>query len=58
MSGKFVGHYAVVTCKSDVQLVMDELRRDKKVASATHNISAWRITNSDGSLVNLKLHFH
>ena len=37
----------------DVQWVIDELKRDKKIANATHNIAAWRIstTNTKGAAV-------
>eukprot|EP00898_Chlorokybus_atmophyticus_P008209 jgi/Chlat1/838/Chrsp104S01177 len=39
----FQAHVAVVKSVDDVQLVMNELMQNKKVAAATHNIMAYRI---------------
>ncbi|KAJ2745696.1 hypothetical protein GGI20_001971 [Coemansia sp. BCRC 34301] len=46
----FVAHVAHVTSGEAVQAVRDELMRDKKIAQATHNILAYRIRLSNGSI--------
>ncbi len=48
---KFVAHYARVTSVSEVQLVVNQLRRNKKIANATHNMVAYRIAARDGTPV-------
>lgn len=40
----FVAHVATVRSLEDVHLFLSELKRDRKVASATHNIVAYRFT--------------
>jgi putative IMPACT (imprinted ancient) family translation regulator len=52
-----VGHFAVVHSMDDVSWVIEELKRDKKIANATHNIAAWRIstTNVKGSNVLVRV---
>jgi len=40
---KFQAHIAGVHSLDEVKLVMSELMKDKKIASATHNISAYRV---------------
>ncbi|KAM0792699.1 hypothetical protein ACM66B_002479 [Microbotryomycetes sp. NB124-2] len=44
----FVGHAARVRSLTEVQAVMTRLLSDKKIARATHNISAFRFTTRDG----------
>jgi len=40
----FQGHLAPVTSKAQVRLVMESLMQSKKIAEATHNIVAYRIS--------------
>ncbi|KAK4050063.1 hypothetical protein OIO90_005253 [Microbotryomycetes sp. JL221] len=44
----FVGHAAQVKSLAEVQSVLSTLLSDKKIAKATHNISAFRFTSLDG----------
>jgi hypothetical protein len=45
----FVGRVARVTCLAQAQAFIDHLTAtDRKVAAATHNISAWRIRQTKG----------
>eukprot|EP01102_Stenamoeba_stenopodia_P004965 TRINITY_DN15465_c0_g1_i1.p1 TRINITY_DN15465_c0_g1~~TRINITY_DN15465_c0_g1_i1.p1 ORF type:complete len:318 (+),score=100.11 TRINITY_DN15465_c0_g1_i1:211-1164(+) len=45
---KFVGHVALVNSEADVDRMVEQLKRNsKKVASATHNIMAYRIQDED-----------
>jgi hypothetical protein len=45
----FVGRVARVTCLAQAQAFLDHLTAtDRKVAAATHNISAWRIRQKKG----------
>lgn len=45
---KFVGHVAVVNSEPEVDRMVEQLKRNsKKVASATHNIMAYRIQDGD-----------
>ncbi|KAJ2558833.1 hypothetical protein EV175_000614, partial [Coemansia sp. RSA 1933] len=46
----FVGHVARVGSAKDVQVVLETLLQDKKIAQATHNISAYRICLDNGSI--------
>ncbi|CAG9856116.1 unnamed protein product [Phyllotreta striolata] len=39
----FQGHVCEVHCKEDVSAFMEELLENRKIANATHNISAYRI---------------
>ncbi|KAI5476071.1 ribosomal protein S5 domain 2-type protein [Pseudohyphozyma bogoriensis] len=48
----FVGHVAQVTCAEEIKLVMAELLSDRKIARATHNISAYRINTPEGTLLH------
>ena len=48
---KFVAHVATVHNEFEVKHVLSKLYADKKIASATHNIRAFRIRNTDGTLV-------
>lgn len=43
----FQGHVAIVTTLEDVRQVMDKLKENRKIANATHNISAYRIYNGE-----------
>jgi len=43
---KFQAHLAEVHSKEDVQLVLDQLYKSKKIATATHNIYTYRISAS------------
>ncbi|CAG8900253.1 unnamed protein product [Penicillium egyptiacum] len=46
----FVGRVARVTCLAQAQAFLDHLTAtDRKVAAATHNISAWRIRQRKGA---------
>lgn len=47
----FQGHLAPVTDKKQVDLVMDKLKENKKIAAATHNIIAYRIDCKNGGFV-------
>jgi putative IMPACT (imprinted ancient) family translation regulator len=52
---KFVAHAAIVHTRADVDAVIDALTSDKRIATATHNISAYRIalagqTRVDGTV--------
>ncbi|GAA5845171.1 hypothetical protein JCM11251_003706 [Rhodosporidiobolus azoricus] len=44
----FVGHAATVNSVEEVQAVMAELLSNSKIARATHNISAYQFTTTDG----------
>jgi Uncharacterized protein family UPF0029 len=44
-AGKFQAHLAIVHSVEDAQAVIAELMRDKKIATATHNISSYRIVD-------------
>ncbi|KAJ1719877.1 hypothetical protein LPJ53_005434 [Coemansia erecta] len=46
----FVAHVARVRNANDVQLVLDTLMQDKKIAQATHNILAYRVRLENGSI--------
>ncbi|KAJ2787200.1 hypothetical protein GGI15_000920 [Coemansia interrupta] len=46
----FVAHVARVKSAKDVQLVLDSLMQDKKIAQATHNILAYRVRLDSGSI--------
>ncbi|KAJ2147637.1 hypothetical protein IWW43_004814 [Coemansia sp. RSA 1935] len=46
----FVAHVARVRSADDVRAVRDTLLQDKKIAQATHNILAYRITLDNGSV--------
>jgi putative IMPACT (imprinted ancient) family translation regulator len=46
---RFVAHVAHISHPDQVQLVIAELYKDKKVATATHNIVAYRVDVSGGS---------
>ncbi|KAJ1852649.1 hypothetical protein LPJ73_002785 [Coemansia sp. RSA 2703] len=46
----FVAHVARVRSAEEVQLVLDTLMQDKKIAQATHNILAYRIRIDTGSI--------
>lgn len=39
----FQGHLAAVTRRQQVDMVLDKLKEDRKIAAATHNIIAYRI---------------
>lgn len=39
----FQGHLAAVTHRQQVDMVLDKLKEDRKIAAATHNIIAYRI---------------
>lgn len=43
----FQGHIASISHTKQVKLVLDSLYQSKKIASATHNIYAYRITSDD-----------
>ncbi|ORY80678.1 ribosomal protein S5 domain 2-type protein [Leucosporidium creatinivorum] len=45
----FVGHSATVHSLEEVHLVLSTLLSDKKIAKATHNISAFRFTTPSGT---------
>ncbi|XP_029647814.1 protein IMPACT isoform X1 [Octopus sinensis] len=47
----FQAHLAPVTHKCQVNMVMEKLLENKKVANATHNIMAYRILPSDSNIV-------
>ncbi|KAL6057396.1 RWD domain-containing protein [Balamuthia mandrillaris] len=47
---KFQAHLARVQTTEEVQQVMSQLLSDKKIAIATHNISAYRIRTSSGTI--------
>lgn len=40
---KFVAHMAYVNSREEIQAVLDELYKNKKIAQATHNIAVYRI---------------
>ncbi|KAJ9079406.1 hypothetical protein DSO57_1035648 [Entomophthora muscae] len=46
----FIAHCAEVHSVEDVKKVIDYLLEDRKIAKATHNISAYRILNSDNTI--------
>ncbi|XP_060586891.1 protein IMPACT-like [Ruditapes philippinarum] len=45
----FQPHLAPVSHKCQIKMVLDKLYENKKIANATHNIYAYRITTSKGS---------
>lgn len=47
---KFVAHFAYVHSKEEVQAVLDELYKNKRIAQATHNIAVYRIEDDAGQL--------
>jgi putative IMPACT (imprinted ancient) family translation regulator len=47
----FTAHYAPVNSPSDVKQILSLLLLDKKIARATHNISAYRIKNQNGTII-------
>jgi len=47
---KFVAHYARVRSLDEVYAVVRELKHDKKIANATHNMFAYRIRLPDGQV--------
>ncbi|XP_064611142.1 protein IMPACT-like isoform X2 [Liolophura sinensis] len=44
---KFMAHLAPVIHVSQVKIVLDKLKEDRKIAAATHNIFAYRICRGD-----------
>ena len=46
----FQGHYAQVTDVGQVQVVLEKLKENRKIAHATHNMLAYRIKK--GSLLS------
>lgn len=44
----FMGHLAAVTHKQQVDMVLNSLKENKKIAEATHNIIAYRIDGGNG----------
>ncbi|KAI4470186.1 impact-related [Holotrichia oblita] len=47
----FQGHFCEVKSQEDVRCVMNILLENKKIAQATHNISAYRIKTDTGSIL-------
>lgn len=49
----FQGHLAAVTHRQQVDMVLDKLKEDRKIAAATHNIIAYRIESGrSGSFIS------
>ena len=48
---RFQAHLARVSSEADALGVVEQLKEDKKIRAATHNIVVYRIRRSDGSLV-------
>ncbi|OQV24048.1 putative Protein IMPACT-A [Hypsibius exemplaris] len=48
----FQAHLAVVRSAADVEVVGRELRRNRKIAEATHNIMAYRISAEGGVVIS------
>ena len=46
----FIGHAADIKCKGDVPIVMAKILQDRSLASATHNIYAFRTMTQDGKI--------
>lgn len=44
----FMGHSAKIASKDEVPIVMANILQDRSLASATHNIYAYRVTKGDG----------
>eukprot|EP01132_Coremiostelium_polycephalum_P002102 gene2102-2590_t len=58
---KFQAHLAIVNSERDVELVLDQLMTNKKIADATHNMYAYRFKLPNGQYVGkiysiIKLH--
>ncbi|EFA75457.1 exocyst complex subunit 5 [Heterostelium album PN500] len=47
---RFQAHLAIVYSSEDVELVLDKLYTNKKIADATHNMYAYRIKMNDGQI--------
>ena len=45
----FIGHAAYIKEKDDVPIVMAKILQDRSLATATHNIYAYRISNGMGT---------
>ena len=56
MLGTFQAHVASVTSVDDVENVVEALLRNRKIAGATHNIMAYRISIPEKGTVNLHIH--
>lgn len=50
----FQAHLAPLVHKSQVRMVLDKLRENKKIANATHNIFAYRICRQNGHSILLQ----
>lgn len=48
---KFVAHACKVRTIQEVHQMLNQLKQDKKIANATHNIIAYRIVDSSGTLL-------
>jgi putative IMPACT (imprinted ancient) family translation regulator len=48
--GIFQAHLAQVKDQTDINRVMEELKKNRKIREATHNILAYRIIQPSGSL--------
>jgi hypothetical protein len=47
----FIGYSAPATSKEEAIRMIDQLKQDKRIARASHNITAWRIVRPDGVLL-------
>eukprot|EP01080_Neovahlkampfia_damariscottae_P003217 gene3217-5533_t len=47
---KFIAHISEIDSLSDVNLVLNQLKEDKKILKATHNIFAFRFLDSAGNI--------
>eukprot|EP01080_Neovahlkampfia_damariscottae_P001360 gene1360-11442_t len=45
---KFIAHIAKLESLNDVKMVLNQLKQDKKIMNATHNIYAYRVLDVDG----------
>ncbi|KAJ5079171.1 protein impact [Anaeramoeba ignava] len=54
IKSKFLAHFAKIEKEGDVLTVLEQLKKKKKIAKATHNIYAYRIREKNGDLIEGK----
>lgn len=47
----FIGHSSSVASKEEALYKINQLKTDKRIAKATHNITAWRIVRPNGVVI-------
>ena len=48
----FLGHYAKINSMEEVKAVIAKLYENRKIANATHNMYAYRISQSKGTFIS------